>query len=183
MKNWFGKLLDSDDPHLLAPWKDKSPEPQGETPEDRPDVSIKPAWYFIIYFIMGVGFDTLFPAQVFPESMRFTLGAGLVLLGALLNSTSIARFKKHHTHHALDKPAHTLVTDGPYRFSRNPIYLGYACLYVGLAIFLDNAWIFVLAAPLVATIHVVVVRPEEDYLAGKFGGEYHDYCGRVRPWL
>ena len=57
------------------------------------------------------------------------------------------------------------------------------CLYMGLGIFLNNLWIFVLGAPLVATIQAVIITREEDYLAGKFGEEYGDYCRNVRRWL
>ena len=136
-----------------------------------------------MYFIMGVGFDTLFPTNVFPEKVRFMLGAGLVLAGAILNSTSLGCFRKAHTNHATDAPARVLITDGPYSFSRNPIYLGFMCLYMGLGIFLNNLWIFVLGAPLVATIQALIVAREEDYLAGKFGEEYGEYCQNVRRWL
>ena len=183
MKDRFKKFLDFDDPNKLMPWKNKSPEPQGEEPEDRPEIPIKPGWYFAMYYIMGVGFDTLFPTNVFPESVRFTLGVGLVLAGAILNSTSLGRFKKARTNHETNKPARVLITDGPYSFSRNPIYLGFMCLYMGLGIFLNNLWIFVLGAPLVATIQALIVAREEDYLAGKFGEEYGEYCQSVRRWL
>ncbi len=183
MKDRFKKFLDFDDPNKLMPWKNKSPEPQGETPEDRPEIAIKPVWYFTMYFIIGVGFDTLFPTNAFPENLRFTLGAGLVLAGAILNSSSIGCLKRHHTNHETNKPARVLITDGPYRFSRNPIYLGFMCLYLGLGIFLNNLWIFVLGAPLFITVQAVIVAREEDYLAGKFGEEYSDYCQSVRRWL
>ena len=183
MKDRFKKFLDFDDPNKLMPWKNKSPEPQGEEPEDRPEIPIKPGWYFAMYYIMGVGFDTLFPTNFFPESVRFTLGVGLVLAGAILNSTSLGRFKKARTNHETNKPARVLITDGPYSFSRNPIYLGFMCLYLGLGIFLNNLWIFVLGALLVATIQALIVAREEDYLAGKFGEEYGEYCQSVRRWL
>ena len=183
MKDCFKKFTDFDDPNKLMPWKDKSPEPQGETPEDRPEIPIKPGWYFAMYFIMGVGFDTLFPTYVFPEIVRFTLGAGLVFVGAVLNSTSISRFKNAHTNHETNKPARVLITDGPYRFSRNPIYLGFIFLYLGLGIFLNNLWIFVLGAPLLVTVQVVIIAREEDYLTGKFGEEYGEYYQSVRRWL
>ena len=110
MKNRFKKFLDFDDPNKLMPWKDKSPEPQGEEPEDRPEIAIKPAWYFAMYFIMGVGFDTLFPTNVFPEKVRFMLGVGagarrrdsqFNLFGALQESPHepcdrCARARPHH---------------------------------------------------------------------------------------
>ena len=183
MKDWFRRFTDFDDPNKLMPWKNKSPEPQGETPEDHPHIPIKPVWYFAMYFIMGVGFDTLFPTYVFPENVRFTLGAGLVLAGAVMNSTSLVCYRNARTNHETDKPARVLITDGPYRFSRNPIYLGYICLFLGLGIFLNNLWIFVLGTPLLATVQVAIVAREEDYLTEKFGEEYGEYCQSVRRWL
>ena len=179
----FQKFLDFDDPNKLMPWKDKSPDPQGETPEDRPEVPIKPAWYFLMYFILGIGFDTLFPTNAFPENIRFTLGAGLVLAGAILHSAATGRFRKAGASHATDKPARVLLTDGPYRFSRNPIYLGSLSLYLGLGVFFNNLWIFLLGAPLFITIQVVIVLREEDYLEGKFGEEYRAYRLGVRRWF
>ncbi len=183
MKDWFKRFTYFDDPNKLMPWKDKSPEPQGEEPEDRPEIPIKPGWYFVMYFIMGVGFDTLFPTYAFPENVRFTLGVGLVIAGAVLNSTSLVCYRDTRTNHETNKPAHALITEGPYRFSRNPIYLGYMCLFLGLGIFLNNLWIFVLGAPLLATVQVAIIAREEDYLAEKFGEEYGVYCQSVRRWL
>ncbi len=180
---WFKKFLEFDDQNRLMPWKRKRPEPQGEAPEDHPSVSIKPGWYFMMYFIIGVGFDTLFPTDAFSENVRFTLGVSLVLLGAILNASATRRFRRAHTHHEVDKPARALITDGPYRFSRNPIYLGFIALYLGLGVFLNNLWIFVLGAPLTLTIQVVIASREEDYLEGKFGEEYRAYRERVRRWL
>lgn len=183
MTGWIRKLLASEDPARLAPWKNRRPEPQGEAPEDRPDVPVKPAWHFIMYFIMGAGFDALFPTDAFSENARFTLGTGLVAAGAILHSAAIGRLRKAGTPHATDRPARVLVTGGPYRFSRNPIYLGLISLYLGLGIFLNNLWIFVLGAPLIATIQVVIVAREEDYLEGKFGEEYRAYRKAARRWL
>ena len=184
MKDWFKRFTDFDDPNKLMPWKDKSPEPQGEHPEDRPEIPIKPGWYFAMYFIMGVGFDTLFPTYV--VSRERTLHArrrGWCSSGAILNSTSLVRYRNARTNHETNKPAHVLITEGPYSFSRNPIYLGYMCLFLGLGIFLNNLWIFVLGAPLLATVQVAIIAREEDYLTEKFGEEYGEYCQSVRRWL
>ena len=136
-----------------------------------------------MYFIMGVGFDTLFPTYAFPENVRFTLGVGLVIAGAVLNSTSLVCYRDTRTNHETNKPANALITEGPYRFSRNPIYLGYMCLFLGLGIFLNNLWDIRLGAPLLATVQVAIIAREEDYLTEKFGEDYGEYCQSVRRWL
>ena len=167
MKDRFKKFLDFDDPNKLMPWKDKSPEPQGEEPEDRPEIAIKPAWYFVMYFIMGVGFDTLFPTNVFPRKCASRSGRGWCFSApSSIQPLWGASGKPTRTMRRMP-PARVLITDGPYRFSRNPIYLAFMCLYMGLGIFLNNLWIFVLGAPLIATLQAVIIRREEDYLAGK----------------
>ncbi len=183
MTGRFRKFLDFDDPNRLMPWRRGRPEPQGETPEDRPDIPIKPGWHFTMYFLMGVGFDTLFPTDAFSESVRFTLGAGLVLAGAILHASAIGRFRKAGTRHETDKPARALIADGPYRLSRNPIYLGWMSLYLGLGIFFNNLWIVFLGAPLFATLQVAIITREEEYLEGKFGADYRAYREGVRRWL
>lgn len=183
MTGWIRKILASEDPARLRPWRDARPPPQGEAPEDRPDVPVRPVWHFLMYFIMGAGFDALFPTDAFPEGARFTLGAGLVAAGAALRAAAIGRLGKAGTRHETDRPARVLVTEGPYRLSRNPIYLGLILFYLGLGVFLNNFWIFALAAPLFATIHAVVVAREEEYLEGKFGEAYRAYRERTRRWL
>ena len=81
------------------------------------------------------------------------------------------------------KPAVSLVTTGPFRFSRNPLYVAITFLYVGLTVLLNSWWGVVLLAPLLIVLHWGVVRREERYLELKFGDEYAEYRSRVRRYV
>ncbi len=76
-----------------------------------------------------------------------------------------------------------LVTSGPYRFSRNPIYLGFICVLVGLPLALGSYWGIILSPVLVLLMHNLVIQHEEAYLENKFKDQYTGYRSRVRRWL
>jgi protein-S-isoprenylcysteine O-methyltransferase Ste14 len=82
-----------------------------------------------------------------------------------------------------NKPTTTIVTDGPYRFTRNPIYIGMFLGQAGLAIGFDSLWVLVMLMPFYLVIRYGVIAREEDYLDRKFGAAYRVYKARVRRWL
>lgn len=126
--------------------------------------------------------------------LAFPIGAlplALALLGGLiggalwlaLDGRAMLRFRRAGTSIAPTKPTTALVTSGPYRLTRNPMYVGMACLYAGLALALGVIWaLAVLPLVLLAVDRLVIVR-EERYLEGKFGEEYREYMRRARRWL
>jgi len=81
------------------------------------------------------------------------------------------------------KPSISLVTSGPYRFSRNPLYVALTLIYAGLTMLLNSWWGFLLLAPVLSVLHIGVVRREEAYLERKFGDEYPAYKGSVRRYI
>lgn len=81
------------------------------------------------------------------------------------------------------KPTAAIVSDGPYRFSRNPIYVGNAIFYVGLALTINTLWLFLLLPVLIAILRFGVIAREERYLEQKFGEDYFRYKRAVRRWL
>jgi protein-S-isoprenylcysteine O-methyltransferase Ste14 len=81
------------------------------------------------------------------------------------------------------KPATTLVTKGPYRVTRNPIYIGFTLLYFGIAILATSVWMLLLLVPLLIILQKGVVEREEVYLDSKFGEAYQKYQARVPRWL
>jgi protein-S-isoprenylcysteine O-methyltransferase Ste14 len=81
------------------------------------------------------------------------------------------------------KPTTSIVTDGAFRYSRNPTYLSLTLLYVGVALMLDSLWVLVMVVPAVAVTQWGVVLREERYLESKFGEEYRRYAQRVRRWI
>lgn len=83
----------------------------------------------------------------------------------------------------LSTPATALVQDGPYRLSRNPIYVAIALLYLGISLLLGNVWGVLLLPLWLAIIDWGVIRPEERYLEDQFGTPYRTYRERVRRWI
>jgi protein-S-isoprenylcysteine O-methyltransferase Ste14 len=81
------------------------------------------------------------------------------------------------------EPATALVTAGPYRFTRNPVYIGFVLVYFGLSIVLTSVWVLLLLAPVLVILQRGVVKPEEAYLERKFGDAYRAYEARVPRWL
>jgi protein-S-isoprenylcysteine O-methyltransferase Ste14 len=81
------------------------------------------------------------------------------------------------------KPTPEIVLSGPYRFTRNPMYLGLTCIQIGVGLALNNLWISLLAAFSLLAVHFIAVVPEEKYLTEKFGDSYRGYLVKVRRYL
>ncbi len=111
------------------------------------------------------------------------LGIPLVLLGSLVGASGVRAQLKAGTTPDPDKPVSTLVESGPYRFTRNPMYLGMGLMIAGAAFLLNAVWGVLLAPAFILTIDRGQVRREEGYLERKFGDDYRQYKQRVRRWL
>ena len=81
------------------------------------------------------------------------------------------------------KPTPELILQGPYRFTRNPMYVGVALFVVGLGLAVNNLWISLFAAPALLAVHFIAVLPEERYLAERFGESYRSFLARVRRYV
>ncbi len=95
----------------------------------------------------------------------------------------LRRFSRAGTTFNVSKPASALITEGPYRFSRNPSYVSLTLLYLGIGILLNNGWILILVAPVFLVMDLWVVRREERHLEARFGEEFLRYKAAVRRWL
>jgi protein-S-isoprenylcysteine O-methyltransferase Ste14 len=82
-----------------------------------------------------------------------------------------------------DKPTTTLVTDGPFRYTRNPGYLGAAMVYAGIASLANALWVILLLPVTLLVMQYTAIEREERYLEGRFSEEYLSYKARVRPWI
>jgi protein-S-isoprenylcysteine O-methyltransferase Ste14 len=81
------------------------------------------------------------------------------------------------------KPTTALVTEGPFRYSRNPSYVALTLLYVGVALLINALWILLLVVPALVVLRYGVIAREEAYLTRKFGEAYRQYTTQVRRWL
>ena len=132
---------------------------------------------------VAAGFGWL--AAPFGLEMEVRRGVALTLIvgGLLLDGMAAGLFRRRGTAVEPWKPSTVLINEGPYRFSRNPIYLGFAVTYVGLAIAMISWIALLLLLPCLAAVDRFVIRRKERYLAGKFGAAYDAYCAQVRRWL
>jgi protein-S-isoprenylcysteine O-methyltransferase Ste14 len=106
-----------------------------------------------------------------------------VLVSLPLALTTFRVLSRAHTPVDPRRPTTALVTEGPFRYSRNPIYVALTLLYLGVAFLVNALWILLLAMPALVVLHYGVIAREEAYLARKFGTAYHQYTAQVRRWL
>ena len=140
------------------------------------------AWALAIF--AGVAADWLYPWRFIPEPIpHVRVGAAVLASGVALAIWAIATMRKAGTRVEPHKPTTTIVAHGPYRFSRNPIYIGMFLGQAGLAIGLDNLWMLVMLVPFGLVIRYGVIAREEAYLERKFGAVYLGYKSRTRRWL
>ncbi|HXJ14897.1 MAG TPA: isoprenylcysteine carboxylmethyltransferase family protein, partial [Candidatus Limnocylindrales bacterium] len=116
---------------------------------------------------------------------NLALAAGVVVLlgGLWLIVGAWTLFKRTGQDPKPWKPTPEIVLSGPYRFTRNPMYLGLTCIQIGVGLALNNLWISLLAAISLLTVHFIAVIPEENYLTEKFGDSYRGYLVKVRRYL
>lgn len=141
-----------------------------------------PPLIYGVPLLMGLLLDRWVPWPLVAERLTLPLGLVLVTLG-FVALPAILAFRVARTHPEPWKPTKALVTVGPYRYSRNPMYVGMALLYLGTAIWQNTVWPLLALPAVIAVIHVGVIRREERYLEALFGEDYRAYRERVRRWL
>jgi protein-S-isoprenylcysteine O-methyltransferase Ste14 len=110
---------------------------------------------------------------------------GWVMIAVAIGAIVFARrsFIAHGTHPNPYRPTKALVDTGPFRLSRNPIYVAFLVFVLAFVVLANSLWFVVAAFVLFVVLHFGVVRREEDYLRARFGPAYESYCGRVRRWI
>jgi protein-S-isoprenylcysteine O-methyltransferase Ste14 len=151
-------------------------------------VIIRPPLAWALAVIAGLALDRLVPLPFLPADLPAgwpgsMLGALVFALALALAAWAIVTITRAGSNVPTNRPTTTIVESGPYRFTRNPIYLGMFLGLVGLAIAFDNLWLLLMLVPFALVIRYGVVAREEAYLKRKFGDLYRGYRLRVRRWL
>jgi protein-S-isoprenylcysteine O-methyltransferase Ste14 len=147
-------------------------------------VRFPPPVVFLAALVAGGSLQAGTPLQLPIESrIRIALGCILLLGGLALVASARLLFRRTGQSPVPWKPTPALIANGPYRFTRNPMYVGVTVFEIGLGIALDDAWISLLALAALVAVHFIAVRPEEAYLLEKFGEGYASYRRRVRRYL
>lgn len=131
---------------------------------------------------------SFFLQRRFPTKFRLPKGTsvvsvGLLILSFLLGFSAFLSLRQARTTVFPHKPTTTIVSTGPFRYTRNPIYLSFNLLYIGIALLTNLLWAFALLPLVLLFINWGVIAREERYLTNKFGEAYKQYLARVRRWL
>jgi len=142
-------------------------------------------WIFVLTYLAGSGLEFAFPPNIRKEGLHYLSVAGVVLFvsGAAIAAWSLLIFYKARTTTVPGKTSAKLVTWGPYRVSRNPMYVGLVTAYLGEAGILKQVWPVILLFLTVAYINSIVIPVEEARLKEVFQEDYERYRERVRRWI
>jgi protein-S-isoprenylcysteine O-methyltransferase Ste14 len=150
---------------------------------DNPGVITHPPFLYAGALAVGAVLDELIALPVLAPGAGLVPGVALIVLALALAGWCIGLFVRAGTNVPTNKPVTAIVTDGPYRFSRNPIYVALTALSVGVAVWANSYWMLGLLLPTLVIMNVGVIAREERYLTAKFGDAYLAYKARVRRWL
>jgi protein-S-isoprenylcysteine O-methyltransferase Ste14 len=151
---------------------------------DTAHVIIRPPLAWALAVTAGFALERLVPLPFLPADVPAAwLGATVFVLALALFAWAIVTMTRAGSNVPTNRPTTTIVESGPYRFTRNPIYLGMFLGLIGLTIAFDTLWLLVMLVPFALVIRYGVVAREEAYLDRKFGEVYRAYRSRVRRWL
>ena len=142
-----------------------------------------PPTYFFIYLLLTIGLHFILPLmQIIHTPYRF-IGILLLVIGIWLNIWADGLFKRKNTTVKPFEKSSALILEGPFKFSRHPMYLGMVIALLGVAIILGSLITFLVPIAFFISMQIVFIRHEERALEQTFGQKYLDYKNRVRSWL
>jgi protein-S-isoprenylcysteine O-methyltransferase Ste14 len=151
---------------------------------DSAGVKFPPPLLYVAFLGLGILASFWYPVYLLPSALAWTLGWAILAGGVVLGPIwGVPTLHKAGTTMRPDKPTAKLVTDGPFRFSRNPLYLALTLMYAGMALIANSIWALLLLFPVTLIMSRFVIRREEEYLARTFGEEYQHYKMTVRRWI
>lgn len=154
--------------------------------EDHANAPVIPPVLFAAAVAAALALKALVPVRLVPvrlDRSADVVGWAVALAGGALAAWALATFLGARTTPLPNRPASALVTGGPYRLSRNPMYIGISLVLAGAALVANDVWMLVLLPPVWLLLTRYVIRPEEAYLERKFGEDFRTFKARTRRWL
>ena len=155
----------------------------GRDNKDNPGVIAPPPLIYAGALAASLLANRLFRLPFLPRRFARTLGPLLIVVGFAVGFSGFREVRRAGSNVDPREPATTVVTGGPYRFTRNPMYLGFTLQYAGISALFNALPPIVLLPVIQQLMRRGVIEREERYLEGKFGDEYLQYKGRVRRWI
>jgi protein-S-isoprenylcysteine O-methyltransferase Ste14 len=160
----------------------KNNDKHDDTP-DTPGVTAHPPLIYAGALSAGLLASYFLPVAFLPRTVARALGWPLIGSGLILGFLGDRALRNAGTNINPYKPVSTIVVDGPYQFTRNPLYLATTLIYAGIAVRLNALWAALLLPLVLGVVQRSVIKREERYLERKFGEEYIRYKEQVRRWI
>ena len=154
-----------------------------DEPRDRPAIAAPPPLIYAGGLALGYLVERFAPSAMFPDPVGQYSGWLLIFIGILVMVLGLLAFHRARTPVNPYASTTALVTDGPFRFSRNPLYLALTAIYLGATVLLDSLWPVLFLPGVLWLMHWGVILREERYLERKFGDDYLEYKAKVGRWL
>jgi protein-S-isoprenylcysteine O-methyltransferase Ste14 len=152
-----------------------------------PGVRVPPPLLYLVPLLTGFVVQRIVPIRIAvgadPARILRMVGWAEIAIAVALMGWAIATFRHLQTPIIPVRPARTLAEEGPYRLTRNPMYLAFAILYLGITFVWNAFWPLVFLPEALALVYLFAIKREESYLRREFGDAYAAYCSRVRRWL
>ena len=150
---------------------------------DNPGVHVPTPLIYLLPLLLGLLLDRRSHLPFLPRGVGQIIGWPLIGGGVALLGWFLQTMRDAEAPVRCDRPVPRLTTEGPFRYSRNPAYLGLAMIYAGIAVLRNSLWTILPLPALLLVVQREVIGREERYLERAFGEEYLDYKARVRPWM
>jgi protein-S-isoprenylcysteine O-methyltransferase Ste14 len=158
-------------------------EPERTLPNETARVIAPPPLLYLASIAAGWGLSKIDAAPVVPESAALPVGLPIIALSLGLFVAALRELRRARTPIPTRRPTTAIVTTGPYRFTRNPVYLAFSLLQAGIGFATNNGWMFAMTVLSIVVMTWGVIAREERYLERRFGREYVEYKRTARRWL
>jgi protein-S-isoprenylcysteine O-methyltransferase Ste14 len=152
-----------------------------------PNVRIPPPLLFAMPLLTGFVVQHFVPTHIVtganPARTLRLVGIAEIAIALALMAWAMSTFVRFRTPVIPVRPARALVNEGPFKLTRNPMYLGFIVLYIGIAFVANAFWPLIFLPEAIALTYLFAIRLEEAYLTREFGDAYREYCSRVRRWI
>jgi protein-S-isoprenylcysteine O-methyltransferase Ste14 len=151
--------------------------------QDNAGVIAPPPLLYLGGLLLSLIIHTRLPIPVLPRTLRGFLSGLSIGIGIATATIAMRMMKQAGTNLQPNQPTTSILVDGPYSVSRNPIYISLTLFYSGLGLLINSVWPFMLLPLILLVMNRGVIEREERYLERKFGQAYTSYKARVRRWL
>jgi len=154
-----------------------------ENAQDNPGVIAPPPLLYAGALVAGILLNLVFPVKFVPRWVGLIAGGLCILASNAFGPLAFREMRRAKTHVNPNRPVTSIVTSGPFRYTRNPIYVSFTLIYLGITLLANALWAMLLLPVVLIVMNFGVIEREERYLERKFGEQYMRYKQSVRRWI